>query len=126
MTEQTKAPERIWAWPDDVEDGFMAASLPDNPPTKEYVGGSHIDYVRADLAAEQVREAHERAERAIKALSDLDGWVNHAMASLHRDIDMEEKLERADDIACDWFGSGWGASIRDELRALKSDDTSGG
>lgn len=120
MTDQTKAPERIWlCMSESTEDGLA------------WVARAHENdwdqcFIRADIAAEQVREAHERAERAIKALSDLDRWVNHAMASLHRDIDMDEKLERADDIACDWFGGGWGASIRDELRALKSDDTPGG
>lgn len=113
MTNQTKAPERIWA------NGLGCYG-----DTKS--AADSTEYVRADFAAEQVREAYERAERAIKALSDLDRWVNHAMASLHRDIDMDEKLKRADDIACDWFGGGWGASIRDELRALKSNDTNGG
>ena len=49
------APDRIWAWPDDVEDGYMAASLPGIPPTEEYADGSHIEYVRADLVDELVR-----------------------------------------------------------------------
>ena len=100
----------------------------------QYSDGEYLDAYPGEACAtiralcdetDRLRAENERAERAIKALSDLDRWVNHAMASLHRDIDMDEKLERADDIACDWFGSGWGASIRDELRALKSKDTNG-
>ena len=32
-------PDKIWAWPEDVEDGFMAASHVEEPPTTEYNGG---------------------------------------------------------------------------------------
>ena len=62
MTDNSNAaPERIWAWPNDVEDGFMAASRVNEPPTLEYGDGSHVEYIRADLASAQVAAAYEAA-----------------------------------------------------------------
>jgi hypothetical protein len=49
MTDTSTPPERIWAWPDCIEDGFMAACQAGEPPTPEYDDASHTPYVREDL-----------------------------------------------------------------------------
>lgn len=50
-------PDKIWAWPDDIENGFMAASHVGEPPTPDY-SGSHTTYLSAtperELASELV------------------------------------------------------------------------
>lgn len=51
----------------------------------------------------------------LKALKDLDQWVTNWLGQIHRDIDDDEKAKLADDMACDWFGSGMGASFRDQI-----------
>ena len=60
MTDQTKAPERIWAyrWTKKSKSGQW---FPHKHPFAEQ------DYVRADIAAEQVREAYERAAQIVEA-----------------------------------------------------------
>ena len=64
MTDTSKALERIWAWPDSVEDGFMAASHVGEPPTEEYEG-SHTLYIRADLSGWRDIESAPKDGRCI-------------------------------------------------------------
>ena len=79
-------PERIWAWPNDVEDGFMAACRQNEPPPK-YADGSHIEYVRADLHDADLPPTPAEAMRcpevavAIAAMRELivahaSGWID--------------------------------------------------
>ena len=54
MTDQTKAPERIW-----VEDTAQGTERP-NGVWDSWSHPSLVEFIRADIAAEQVREAYER------------------------------------------------------------------
>lgn len=71
-----------------------------------------------DLLAENAR-----LQSAVESLQTLDKWVNNWLAQINRDIDDLERADIADDMASDWFGSGWGASYRDEITALTEGDT---
>ena len=89
MTDQTKAPERIWlCLSESTEDGLA------------WVARAHENdwdqcFIRADLAAEQVKQAYERAARL------LDDYV--------------KRYFRADDADIE--------ALANAIRALKSDDT---
>ena len=54
MTDQTKAPERIW-----VKDAAQGTERP-NGVWDSWSHPSLVDFIRADLAAEQVKQAYER------------------------------------------------------------------
>lgn len=60
MNEQTKAPERIWVTP------IVGGTIDDEMLAGWRNEGSGHQFIRADIAAEQVREAYGRA-RAEKA-----------------------------------------------------------
>jgi len=57
-------PDKIWAWPEDVENGYMAASHVGEPPTPEF-SGSHTTYLLStperELASELVETLWEIA-----------------------------------------------------------------
>lgn len=66
MTDQTKAPERIWTEADENPYYYEESDLNEaaSPVT---------EYLRADIAAEQVREAYERGlEDALAAVDKVD------------------------------------------------------
>lgn len=61
-------------------------------------------------------------EQALSALVSLDKWVDTWLAKIHKDISDEKRSELADDMACDWYGSGIGASFRDEIAELRAEN----
>lgn len=140
MSELTKAPERIWVTP------IVGGTIDDEMLAGWRNEGSGHQFIRADFAAEQVREAREaildaiasiphpddlgeaegleKAYRAAEVAADMpEGSVRSIKAAVN------EAYERAAEEADVWYYDGEADCITDKrlgklIRALKSDDAS--
>ena len=140
MSELTKAPERIWVTP------IVGGTIDDEMLAGWRNEGSGHQFIRADIAAKQVREAREaildaiasiphpddlgeaegleKAYRAAEVAADMPaGSVRSIKAAVN------EAYERAAEEADTWYYDGEADCITDKrlgklIRALKSDDAS--
>lgn len=101
MTDQTKAPERIFT-----------TACGESVVTNLVRHPSDVEYVRANLVAEQVRGAYERAAQIAEYHRGICGLDQHGYPYVGEEVHIFS-VSVADDICC-------------EIRALKSDDTNGG